>query len=126
MAVVGLGTDIAEIERVEKALSRSGEAFAQRILTNSEFEVFQQLKQKGRYLAKRFAAKEAASKALGTGIALGVTFHDFEISNDEHGKPVLSLHKKAREIAEASGTKSIHLTISDERHYAVATVLLES
>ncbi len=53
MAVVGLGTDIAEIERVEKALSRSGEAFAQRILTDSEFEVFQQLKQKGRYLAKR-------------------------------------------------------------------------
>ncbi|MCL4164688.1 UNVERIFIED_CONTAM: hypothetical protein GTU68_042850 [Idotea baltica] len=116
MAVVGLGTDIAEIERVEKALSRSGDAFAQRILTDSEFEVFQQLKQKGRYLAKRFAAKEAASKALGTGIALGVTFHDFEISNDEHGKPVLK----------ASGTKSIHLTISDERHYAVATVLLES
>ena len=66
------------------------------------------------------------SKALGTGIALGVTFHDFEISNDEHGKPVLSLHKKAREIAEANGTTSIHLTISDERHYAVATVLLES
>ncbi|MEL0611461.1 holo-ACP synthase, partial [Vibrio echinoideorum] len=56
----------------------------------------------------------------------GVSFHDLEISNDEHGKPVLRLHKNAREIAEASGTKSIHLTFSDERHYAVATVLLES
>jgi holo-[acyl-carrier protein] synthase len=57
---------------------------------------------------------------------MGVTFHDFEISNDEHGKPVLSLHNKALEIAQASGTTSIHLTISDERHYAVATVLFES
>ena len=82
MAVVGLGTDIAEIERVEKALSRSGEAFAQRILTESEFEVFQQLKQKGRYLAKRFAAKEAAVKALGTGIGYGVSWQDITIGHN--------------------------------------------
>ncbi|MBW3694097.1 holo-ACP synthase [Vibrio sp. T187] len=126
MAVVGLGTDIAEIERVEKALNRSGEAFAKRILAESEFLVFQQLKQKGRYLAKRFAAKEAASKALGTGIAMGVTFHDFVIANDENGKPILTLHNKASQIAEQMKVCSVHLTISDERHYAVATVLLES
>ncbi|MGF1753216.1 holo-ACP synthase [Vibrio makurazakiensis] len=126
MAVVGLGTDIAEIERVEKALSRSGDAFAERILSESEYQVFQQLKQKGRYLAKRFAAKEAASKALGTGIALGVTFHDFVINNDDKGKPILTLHNKASQIAADLDVRSIHLTISDERHYAVATVLLES
>ncbi|GAL19412.1 holo-[acyl-carrier protein] synthase [Vibrio maritimus] len=126
MAILGLGTDIAEIERVEKALSRTGEAFAQRILTDSEFAQFQSLKQQGRFLAKRFAVKEAASKALGTGIAHGVTFHDFEVTNDEHGKPLLTLNKKAAQIAASMGVVSNHLSISDERHYAVATVIFES
>ena len=83
MAILGLGTDIAEIERIEKALGRTGEPFAQRILSQGEMTKFAELKQKGRYLAKRFAVKEAASKALGTGIAKGVTFHDFTVSNDE-------------------------------------------
>lgn len=125
MAIVGLGTDIAEIERVEKALARSGEAFAKRILTESELETFSGLKQQGRFLAKRFAVKEAASKALGTGIALGVSFQDFNVSNDEHGAPVLTLSNKALEIAEQKGVAHVHLSISDERHYAVATVILE-
>ncbi|NOI81946.1 holo-ACP synthase [Vibrio tubiashii] len=126
MAIVGLGTDIAEIERVEKALGRSGEPFAKRILTQAELEKFSTLKQQGRFLAKRFSAKEAASKALGTGIALGVSFHDFEITNDELGKPVLNLTGKALEIAKQKQVEHIHLSISDERHYAVATVILES
>lgn len=126
MALVGLGTDIAEIERIENALFRSGEAFARRVLADVEMEKFAQLKQKGRYLAKRFAAKEAASKALGTGIAQGVTFHDFVISNDELGKPVLTLHNKAAQLAQQMAITAIHLSISDERHYAVATVIYES
>lgn len=125
MAIVGLGTDIAEIERVEKALARTGEAFARRILTELEFEKFQSLKQQGRFLAKRFAAKEAASKALGTGIALGVTFHDFCVANDEHGAPQLTLANKALEIAQSKQVRHMHLSISDERHYAVATVIFE-
>ncbi|MGF1693596.1 holo-ACP synthase [Photobacterium kagoshimensis] len=127
MAILGLGTDIAEIERLEKVLMRStGEAFAERVLVASELEVFRDLKFKGRYLAKRFAVKEAASKALGTGIACGVSFHDFTVSNDELGKPVLSLSGKAAELAATMGVNHIHLTISDERRYAVATVILES
>lgn len=126
MAVVGLGTDIAEIERVEKAFARSGKPFAQRILTDNEMAKLSALKQQGRFLAKRFAAKEAASKALGTGIAMGVSFHDFEITNDSLGKPVLSLTGKALEIAQKKQVVNIHLSISDERHYAVATVILES
>ncbi len=126
MAIVGLGTDIAEIERVEKALSRSGDAFAERILSQFELEQYQTLKQKGRFLAKRFAAKEAASKALGTGIAHGVTFHDFTVSNDENGKPLLTLSGKALELSLRHNVSHIHLTISDERHYTVATVILES
>ncbi|WP_117235703.1 holo-ACP synthase [Vibrio maerlii] len=126
MAIVGLGTDIAEIERIENALNRTGAAFAKRILTQNELTAFEQLKQQGRFLAKRFAAKEAASKALGTGIAAGVTFHDFEVSNDERGKPCLNLTGKAKEFAVSMGVTSTHITISDERHYAVATVIFES
>ncbi len=126
MAIVGLGTDIAEIERVETALARSGEPFAKRILTEAEWSRFCEIKQQGRFLAKRFAAKEAASKALGTGIAAGVTFQDFEVTNDEFGKPLLSLSGQAHHIAEQQQVASIHLSISDERHYAVATVILES
>ena len=126
MAIVGLGTDIAEIERVEKALVRSGDSFAQRILTEQELERFHSMKQQARFLAKRFAAKEAASKALGTGIAQGVTFHDFSITNDQYGAPYLSLSGKASEIAKMKQVEHIHLSISDERHYAVATVIYES
>ena len=126
MAILGLGTDIADIERVEKVFARSGDAFAERVLSPSELAIFHSLKLKGRYLAKRFAVKEAASKALGTGIACGVTFHDFIVSNDERGKPILTLSGKAAELAEAMGAKHVHLTIADEKKYAVATVILES
>lgn len=125
MPIIGLGTDIAEIERVEKALSRSGDAFAKRILSDCEYKTYLSLKQKGRYLAKRFAAKEAASKALGTGIAHGVTFHDFVVSNDESGKPNLVLKNRAKQIADSLQVNNILLSISDERHYAVATVVME-
>ena len=125
MAIVGLGTDIAEIDRFEKSLSKLGEAFAKRILTEPELVTFHATKQQSRFLAKRFAAKEAASKALGTGIAKGVTFHDFIVSNDANGKPILSLHNQALAYATSAGVTHIHLSISDERHYAVATVIFE-
>ncbi len=126
MAIVGIGTDIAEIERVEKVLARSGDTFAERILTPVELAIYRERKQSGRFLAKRFAAKEAAAKALGTGIAQGVTFQDFIITNDEYGKPILTLENKARELAADRAIQAIHLSISDERHYAVATVIYES
>ncbi len=125
MSIVGLGTDIAEIERLEKALARSGEAFAKRILTESEYQAFLTQKQQGRFLAKRFAAKEAASKALGTGIGQGITFQDFTISHDEYGKPLLILTQRAKKLADKQGVNTIHISISDERHYAVATVIME-
>lgn len=126
MAIIGLGTDIADIERVEKVFARSGAAFAERILAPSELEIYHSLKLKARYLAKRFAVKEAASKALGTGIACGVSFQDFIVSNDERGKPLLSLSGKAAELAESMGVKHVHLTLADEKRYAVATVIFES
>ncbi|CAM2940648.1 holo-ACP synthase [Vibrio rarus] len=125
MPIVGLGTDISEIERIEKALNRSGVAFAERILTETEMATFEQMKHKAKFLAKRFAAKEAASKALGTGIANGVSFQDFTVTNDSRGKPELLLAGKALEISRQLGVTHVHLSISDERHYAVATVIVE-
>ncbi|EWH10454.1 holo-(acyl-carrier-protein) synthase [Catenovulum agarivorans DS-2] len=117
--IVGLGTDIVEISRFDTA---NINAIARRVLTKDEFVLFTTHKQAYRFLAKRWAAKEAAAKALGTGIAQGVTFQDFVISNNDLGAPKLSLTGKALEIA---GQVSCHLSISDEKNYAVATVILE-
>ncbi len=125
MAIVGLGSDIVEIERVEKVLSRVGDAFLKRILTVSEQEICDQQKMPHRYLAKRFAVKEAAAKALGTGIAQGVSFQDFCVLNDRFGRPILSFSGQALRCAQQQGVTDIHVTLADERHYAVATVILE-
>ncbi|SUB65410.1 holo-ACP synthase [Photobacterium damselae] len=125
MAIVGLGTDIAEIERVAKVWQRQRLAFAERILTASELIELSQTKRPERFLAKRFAVKEAAAKALGTGIAAGVSFQDFEVGHDEFGKPLLNLTGQAQKFAQQRLVNHVHLTIADERHYAVATVILE-
>lgn len=129
MAIVGLGTDIVEIARIERIIARTlpslEDVFAMRILNDCEREKLQETKCPARYLAKRFAVKEAAAKALGTGIACGVTFHDFTVSNDALGKPILSLSGQAKIRADALGVKHIFLTLSDEKHYAIATVLFE-
>ncbi|MCE0558627.1 holo-ACP synthase [Motilimonas sp. E26] len=126
MAIIGMGTDIVDIRRLEKVLARTGEAFARRILAPNEWLQFQQHKQQARFLAKRFAAKEAGAKALGTGIAQGVTFTDFIVSNNEAGKPLLTLSGKALELSVQQGVSHIHISISDEKHYAVVTVIFES
>ncbi|WP_283130031.1 holo-ACP synthase [Enterovibrio norvegicus] len=125
MSVVGLGTDIVEIARFDDIIARNQDAFAKRVLTNSELEKYGATKFPARYLAKRFAVKEAASKALGTGIACGVTFHDFEVSNDALGKPIVAFSGVAKQMADERGVTKILLTIADEKRYAVATVLLE-
>lgn len=123
MSILGLGTDIVEIERIEKVLTRHSEAFAKRVLTDTEFALFQASSFPARYLAKRFAAKEAAAKALGTGIASGVSFQDFHIDNDEMGKPNLMCSGVAKTLLQQKGVRQIWLSIADEKHYAVATVI---
>lgn len=126
MAVVGLGTDIVEIARIAQVIARSGEALAKRVLTATEFAQYQQQKQPASFLAKRFAVKEAAAKALGTGIAKGVSFHDFIVSHHDTGQPKLDIYGKAAELCQARGITSVLVSIADEKHYAVATVLLQS
>ena len=126
MSLLGLGTDIFELSRIEAGIQRSGDRLARRILCANEWAVYQQHQQPVRFLAKRFAVKEAAAKALGTGIRNGLAFEQFEVVNDVLGKPGLVFHARAAEMAAEMGVKSVHVTLADERRYACATVILES
>ncbi|PHM46271.1 4'-phosphopantetheinyl transferase [Xenorhabdus mauleonii] len=126
MAIIGLGTDIVEISRIEEIVGRSGERLAKRILSDREWLQYQQHNQPIRFLAKRFAVKEAAAKAFGTGIRNGLAFNQFEVINDPLGKPTLELHGEASSLANTLNVKSMHVTLADERRYACATVILES
>ncbi|HII2982109.1 TPA: holo-ACP synthase [Yersinia enterocolitica] len=126
MAIIGLGIDIVEISRIEAVVERSGEKLARRILSPAEWQHYQQHQQPIRFLAKRFAVKEAAAKAFGTGIRNGLAFNQFEVVNDALGKPTLRLHQRAAELAAELGVKSLHVTLADERRYACATVIIES
>ena len=123
MPVLGLGTDIVEVDRVTKAVEKS-DRLAERVLTDVEFVRFKNHNQPDRFLAKRWAAKEAAAKALGLGIGRGISFHHFEISNDEYGAPFLSLSGKAQEVAESKGIATTLVSISDEKNMAMATVVM--
>lgn len=124
--IIGIGTDIMEIARMQESLQQRGEAWARRLLTEPELVEYEKRGNKPAYLAKRFAAKEAAAKALGTGFADGITWKQMHILNDEKGAPVMTFTDKALERAQALGVTRVHLSISDEKHYAVAFVILES
>ena len=125
--ILGLGTDIAEIARVAEVYDSTGEGFIDRILTASEkAEIPKNPDLIPAYLAKRFAVKEAAAKALGTGVSSGVSFLDFTTEHDSLGAPSLVVSGKALEIAEQKQIKRWHVSISDEKSYAVATVIAES
>lgn len=122
MSIVGLGTDIVEIKRFGS--NEQCQRLAKRVLTATELDVFNQHHAPIRFLAKRFAAKEAAVKAIGTGIGRGVSWQHIEISNDSLGKPIIHLYQQALEKARALGANRFLLSIADEQHYAVATVIL--
>ncbi|MBV1874313.1 MAG: holo-ACP synthase [Gammaproteobacteria bacterium] len=124
MIISGIGTDIVEICRIKEVLARRGDRFAERILTAKEFIEYQGKVDKPRFLAKRFAAKEAAAKALGTGFRQGLSLKHIEVSNDELGKPELSFFLRGRILCKERKIGVSHLTISDERQYAVAFVIL--
>ncbi|PIJ52334.1 holo-ACP synthase [Erwinia sp. OLTSP20] len=125
MAILGLGTDIVEIARIEGVVSRSGDRLAQRVLSVGEWQQYQVHQQPVRFLAKRFAVKEAAAKAFGTGIRGGLAFNQFEVYNDPLGKPGLRFFDQAAVIADKMGVRRVHVTLADERHYACATVIIE-
>ncbi|MEY8263056.1 MAG: holo-ACP synthase [Bermanella sp.] len=120
---IGIGTDIIEIERIGQSLSRQGDKLVRRILVPNERAQFASLNNqtlKVAFLAKRWCAKEAIAKALGTGIAKGVGFQEIEISHDALGAPQVLLHAGALTRLHAIGAHKALISISDERQFAVA------
>ncbi|MFT5634581.1 MAG: holo-[acyl-carrier protein] synthase [Cognaticolwellia sp.] len=124
MSVIGIGTDIVDIRRIAKMSDSAQQRLAMRILTPKEYQHYLTLKQPERFLAKRWAGKEAAAKALGTGIANGVSFQHFNIVSLASGQPTLELSLQALTLAEALGANTWHISLSDEIKYATAFVVL--
>jgi holo-[acyl-carrier protein] synthase len=123
--IFGLGTDVVEIGRIEKALARWGDKFAQRVLCESELQRFSRHRLPANYLAKRFAAKEAFSKALGTGIVSPAGWHGMWVVNLPSGKPEMEFSAALRKFLKEKGVTRTHLSLSDEKGVAFATVILE-
>jgi len=124
--IFGIGTDIVRVGRIRDDLSRFGDRFAERILTASELLEFHQNVNKANFLARRFAAKEAAVKAMGTGFSNGVQLHDIEVTHDAQGKPMLAFHGRAREFMREKSVAVAHISLADEQDHAVAFVTLET
>jgi holo-[acyl-carrier protein] synthase len=124
--IVGLGVDITEVDRMEAAIARRGRAFLERLFTPSEITYCEKHRNRAERFAGRFAAKEAAMKALGTGWARGVRWRDIEVVREPSGKPTLKLWGATRAIADALGVKNIAVTITHDGNTALAQVIFES
>jgi holo-[acyl-carrier protein] synthase len=116
----GIGTDLVEIARIASLYQRFGDRFAKRILSEPEYAIFERQHYSIPFLAKRFAGKEAVAKALGTGIGEQVAFTEISITNHQNGKPVVELLGKAAKLLHKLAIKEIMISLSDEKHYALA------
>ncbi len=128
--IIGLGNDMVDIRRIEKSLENYGERFTHRLFTDIERAKSDKRAQRAASYAKRFAAKEACSKALGTGFSHGVFWRDMGVVNEPSGKPTMHLTGGAKQALDRLTPKGmsarIHLTITDDHPYAQAIVLIEA
>jgi holo-[acyl-carrier protein] synthase len=124
--VIGLGTDLMEIARIERSVERFGDAFLRRVFTEGEIAYCQRKKNSAESLAARFAAKEAGAKALGTGISRGVNWREFEVIRHPGGRPELHLSGRAAEIAVELGVRKLSLSLSHSRTVSIAVVVAEN
>ncbi len=124
--IYGIGTDIVSIKRIEDALFRFGDRFLHRILNETEVAEYAQSAQPARFLAKRFAAKEAFSKAFGTGIGGEIGWHDVAVGHDQRGKPMINASTQLVARLANCEIKTSHISISDESEHAIAFVVLET
>ena len=123
--IFGIGTDLVEIKRIESI--NSIDKFANKILSKNELSIFNSLKEEKKitFLSKQFAGKEAISKAIGTGITKQTRFKDIEILRDENGKPILNAVDGFKKYMNDLGITKTHVSLSDERNYAIAFAVLE-
>ena len=124
--IVGLGVDITLIDRMEAAIARRGRALLERVFTPAEIRYCEKHRHSAERFAGRFAAKEAAMKALGTGWRRGVRWVDIEVVRESSGKPTLKLSGATRAIADGLGVKNIAITITHDGNMAMAQVIFES
>jgi len=124
--IVGLGVDISEVDRIQAAIARHGQKFLERVFTPAEIAYCNRHRNRAERYAGRFAAKEAAMKALGTGWSRGVRWVDIEVIRLASGQPTLSLHGATREIAERLGMRRASLSITHSGNTALAQVIFES
>jgi holo-[acyl-carrier protein] synthase len=123
--IFGIGTDIVSYHRIRELNEQYGERFAQRLLSKSEMAGYTASADPARYLMRRFAAKEAFAKAMGTGLRANVTLRRIRVEHDELGKPLLAFDETLANYVERMGVTRHHLSISDEKDVAVAFVVLE-
>lgn len=124
--IAGVGTDIVQVARIEQSVEQFGDDFALRILCDEEYIEYQQSKKQAHFLAKRFAIKEAASKALGTGFRQGLSWQHICVTHTSLGAPQLLFYHKAAERALDLSITANHVSVADERDYVVAFVVLEA
>jgi len=127
MKIFGIGTDIVNIERMKKSMNKKGDLFKRKIFSKKEINYCESKNKPVSYYAKRYAAKEALSKALGTGIRKSISFKNIEISNDNFGKPTISLKGSTASYLKKKLNKKkylIHLSLSDDDPWAQATVII--
>jgi holo-[acyl-carrier protein] synthase len=123
--IYGVGIDVVEVRRIEDSMARFGRRLAEKILSTEECSEYDQSPRKARFLARRFAAKEALVKALGTGFRAGLFPGAISVTHDALGKPAFRLETSVSSALEQRGICKSHLSITDEREYALAYVLLE-
>jgi holo-[acyl-carrier protein] synthase len=123
--ILGTGIDITEVPRIEQAIERFGERFVNRVFTAREIAYCRSKKNSIERFAARFAAKEAGMKAIGTGLRMGVTWHDVEVAREPGGRPTLLYHGQAAEFARKLGVKRVALSLTHTESLAMAQVILE-
>lgn len=123
--IYGIGVDLVSIDRMEKALRKWGDRFIRRVFTELEVNICGSRAYPSSAFALRFAAKEAFSKAIGTGMKKGIRWQDIEVFHFPGGRPGLNLYGRSQELCKDAGVTGLHLSLSDERDYGVAMVVLE-
>ena len=124
--IIGLGTDIIDIRRITKVINKYGYRFKKKCFHEKEIRKCESRYNSNESYAKRYAAKEACSKALGTGLARGIFWKDIEVINNKYGKPYIKLHNRALKRIQEISKKNfkIEVSLSDEKKYAIATVII--
>lgn len=129
--IFGIGTDIVDVIRIEKSIAKFGERFLIKNFSDSEIKIGNALKNNGSYYAKRFAAKEAFAKAIGTGIGVNAAFKDISTLNNDFGAPYIVLKGAAKQFIADLAAKNagkevkLHISLTDEKQYAQAFVIIE-